>query len=297
LPWETKLGGGIFRPGLYRIPGVLQRIGICYGLAATVALFDSRRAIVALLIFLFALYSVLMLAFPLPAHVKGSLTKEDNFARASDEAVFDRYRTGSDGQPEVVWKHTYGNYPDPEGIVSTLPAIGSVLIGILVGLWLASARPAVERCAGLMAWGVIVTVVGVMLNAWLMPINKQIWTTSFTVFTAGLGMLGLGVFFWVMDVRGRRRWALPLVIYGMNAIAAYVAAGLLVRIGQMVYVQRPSGKWVAVITVAKSEAAERVWGLGVSSLQNTSLAYSLMFVLVVLLLMSVLYVCRIFVKV
>jgi predicted acyltransferase len=142
-----------------------------------------------------------------------------------------------------------------------------------------------------------------------MPINKQIWTPSFTVFTAGLGMLGLGTFFWILDVRGRRRWALPLVIYGTNAIAAYVAAGLLVRIGQAVKVVHDGGKVESAITIGQTAAASWVehgsaWLQRLNSHmpsiampQNTSLAYALLFVLIVLLLMTVLYVCRVFVKV
>jgi len=130
-----------------------------------------------------------------------------------------------------------------------------------------------------------------------MPINKSIWTPSFVFFCAGLAMLGLGALFYVIDVRGRRGWALPLVIYGMNAIAAFVAAGLLVRIGLVVKVANEKGTR-SVITIVQQTAAGCVNHFGaIATPQNTSLAYALLFVLAVWILMALLYALRIFVKV
>jgi predicted acyltransferase len=299
LPADAKLGGGIFRPDLFRIPGVLQRIGICYGIAATIAVFAGWRMLVAALVVLLAGYSALMLAVPFGGHPAGTLTKEANLARWVDEGVFDRYTTTADGKRTVVWKHTYGNYPDPEGLLSTIPSVGTVLLGILVGLWLRTPKPAVDRCAGLLAMGVPVTLLGATLGAALMPINKQIWTPSFVVFCGGLAMLGLGALFWLVDVRGRRAWAWPFVVYGMNAIAAYVAAGLLVRIGLIVKLARGEDKPQSLITVCQNFAADLVHHLpaALNTPQNTSLAYAILFVLAVFVPMVLLYVCRIFLKV
>jgi predicted acyltransferase len=292
---DASIGTGIFRPDRYRIPGVLQRIAICYGIAATAALFMGRWMLLAMLFLLLAVYSVVMLAHN-PGTPAPSLTKEDNRARQIDVAVFDRYHT-VDGRQEIVWKHTYNPYPDPEGLLSTIPAIGSVLLGILVGMGLRSESPAAERCARLMAWGVVVTLIGQALNNWLMPINKSLWTPSFVFFCAGLAMLGLGALFYVIDVRGRRGLALPLVIYGMNAIAAFVAAGLLVRIGLVVKVADEKGTR-SVITIMQQTAAGWVNHFGaIATPQNTSLAYALLFVLAVWILMALLYALRIFVKV
>jgi predicted acyltransferase len=299
LPADAKLGGGIFRPDLFRIPGVLQRIGICYGIAATIALFAGWRMLIAALIVLLAGYSALMLAVPFGGHERGTLTKEANLARWVDEGVFDRYETQPDGKRTVVWKHTYGNYPDPEGLLSTIPAVGTALLGILVGLWLRTPKPAVERCAGLLAMGVPVTLLGAILGSVLMPINKQIWTPSFVIFCGGLAMLGLGTLFWLVDVLGRRGWAWPFVVYGMNAIAAYVAAGLLVRIGLIVKLAHGDDKPQALITVCQNFAADLVHHLpaALNTPQNTSLAYALLFVMAVFVPMVVLYVLRIFLKV
>jgi predicted acyltransferase len=152
---------------------------------------------------------------------------------------------------------------------------------------------------------------GVLLGWWLMPINKQIWTPSFTVFTAGMAMLGLGAVFYLADVKGRRRWALPFKIYGMNAIAAFVIAGIIGRVSGMITFKHPqTGNQTHALEYARGEIADGMhhaanWlahHLGPASQaldapNNVSLAQALAFVLFVLLLMSILYVFRIFIKV
>jgi predicted acyltransferase len=298
LPETFRFGTGLFTPHQLRFPGVLVRIGVCYGVAASLALFVGWRTILFAAILLMAGYSTLMLAMPYPGHVTGALEKADNLARHIDEAVFRG--------------HNYRAYPDPEGLLSTLPAIASVLIGILVGKLLRSPRPAVERCAALLAWGVAVSCLGVLLSWWLMPINKQIWTPSFTVFTAGMAMLGLGTVFYIADVRGRRWWALPFTIYGMNAIAAFVLAGVIGRVASLIQWNRPTGSGKQTITLdafCKEAVADAVHQFSdwvqtilptmppIDTASNLSLAWAITFVLFVLIVMSVLYVLRIFIKV
>lgn len=307
LPANFEFGSGLLTPWQMRFPGVLQRIGVCYGVAATIALFFGWRMILASAVLLMTIDAVLMLAAPYPGHETGALEKDDNFARKIDEQVFGFSKYGRN--------HNY-SYPDPEGLVSTLPAIGSVLLGILVGLRLRSGRSPAERGVSILAWGVAVTCIGVLLSWWLMPINKQIWTPPFTVFTAGLGMLGLGAVYYVADVRGRRRWALPFTIYGMNAIAAFVLAGVLGRVLSRIrfdHPRLPGDDTTTPIDYAKSEIdygmqqaaaslAEVGSRLGVTfpaldAPNNVSLAYAVVFVLIILIPLTILYFCRIFIKV
>ncbi len=297
LPANFKFGNGLFSPDRLRIPGVLQRIGVCYGIGATIALFAGKRMVLVAAILLMAGYSVLMLKVPYANHETGSLTAEDNLARRVDERVFRQ--------------HVYGEYPDPEGLISTLPSIATVLLGVLVGILLRrSDRTNAEKCAALLTMGVFVTILGIFLHHGLMPINKKIWTPSFTVFTAGMGMLGLGSIFYIADVRGRRAWALPFTIYGMNAIAAFVLSGMVVRVLANVRFKDPKTEQpLSVLTFWQQYLADAVhrfsgwlqhFGPYMPNLDtpaNTSLAFALSFVLVILLFMSVLYVCRIFIKV
>jgi predicted acyltransferase len=270
LPANFNFGSGVLTPWKMRFPGVLQRIGVCYGVGATIALVAGWRAVLAAAVIFMSIYSVMMLS-------AGPLTKQDNLARTIDERVFR--------------DHNYRAYPDPEGLLSTLPAIGSVLLGVLVGLGLrkADATPH-EKAARLLFWGVIASIAGVLLDWWLMPINKQIWTPSFTVFTAGMAMLGLGAVYYVADVRGRRAWALPFTIYGMNAILAFVLAGVAGRLLALVKVgdaNTPVLTYVYRHVLVPNFAHEA----------NASLAYAIAFVLVFLAVMTVMYLLKIFIKV
>jgi predicted acyltransferase len=312
LPESFNLGNGLFRPSQVRFPGVLQRIGVCYGVAATIALFAGWRTVLVSVVVFCGVYAGLMLKAPsVEGHTPGSLTKEDNLARAVDVAVFDRYTTGPNGEKVERAKHTYRAYPDPEGLLSTLPAIGSALLGVLVGYSLRTpTRTNPEKCARLLANGVIVSIFGVLLGWWLMPINKQIWTPSFTVFTAGMGMLTLGAVYYLTDVKGRRAWAWPFKVYGMNAIAAFVLAGLIGRMGNLIKVHDPAAeKAVGLVDFCKHHVEAAVhqggawWAANFKFLppldtpNNVSLAWALTFALAIFLVMLVMYACRIFLKV
>jgi predicted acyltransferase len=162
---------------------------------------------------------------------------------------------------------------------------------VLVGLGLRNARlTPPEKAARLLAWGVVTSILGVVLGWWLMPINKQIWTPSFTVFTAGMGMLGLGAVYYIGDVRGRRAWALPFTIYGMNAILAFVLAGV-------------AGRLLALVRVGPDATPvlqyfyRNVLVPSITPEVNASLAYAVAFVLVFLVIMTALYLSKIFIKV
>ncbi len=313
LPASFHFGNGALTPFTFRIPGVLQRIGICYGIAASIALLASWRTCLVAAVLLCTVYSALMLKMPCADHKTGSLTHQDNLARRIDEQVFKT--------------HNYASYPDPEGLLSTLPAIASVLIGICTGAQLRSNTPPANRAAAVLATGVVVTLLGVCLDSLLMPINKQIWTPSFTVFTAGMGMLGLGAIFYFADVRpyhlaaglGRRSpLTVPWRIFGMNAIAAFVAAGIVTRLGYLIPINRDPNTGqikLSLMTHCKTAIADALhhadallhtnsWLLQhwpglprIDSLPLISLAYALAYVLVILLILSPLYFLKVLVKV
>ena len=306
----TKLiSGGIYRPDRFRIPGVLQRIGICYGVAATIALYFGWRMILFSAVAPMALYSVLMLACPFPGHVTGSITRQDNLSHSIDVAVFDRYTSDADGKKVLLQKHTYGPYADNEGLLSTIPAIATPLLGILAGIWLRTDKPGIEQCAALMAFGVPVTIIGCCLDSWLMPFCKDLWTPAFVCLTAGFAMMGLGMLFWLVDVKGWKKWSLPFVIFGMNSIAAYVAADVVPHLAEL----WPVKDFKTTDRVSFFDYLENATVYGFNNLSTwlqahihigpitspgmTSLVGGLVFVLVIWVLMALLYVCKIFVKV
>jgi len=190
---------------------------VCYFAVAMLALFLHRRGIIVALIAVLAIYSALMLGVAAPGFSRGDLSPEGNLAHYVDVAVFGR--------------HVSSSYADPEGLLSTLPAIGTVICGWLVGTRLRrNDLSHGERIAGVFAAGVLGLIAGSILDAVLMPINKKLWTPSYTIYTAGLACLGLGVFYWLIDMQGWRKWAAPFVAMGMNAITIFVLAGVVARL-------------------------------------------------------------------
>jgi predicted acyltransferase len=212
-----------------RIPGVLSRIAVCYLIAAAIFLFTKVRGQVIAIVVLLAGYWMLMKLVPVPGVGAGHLGKEANFAHWIDSLVL----TGH------MWSHT--KTWDPEGIVSTLPAIATVLFGILAGHLLRSRRSPAERTSWLFFGGNALICLGLILNVW-MPINKNLWTTSFSVFMAGLATVVFAIWYWLIDVQrsGRLRWwTRPFAIYGMNAIAVYILSGLIGRLMSLFHWHAP----------------------------------------------------------
>jgi predicted acyltransferase len=205
-----------FNLATIRIPGVLQRIAVCYLIAGAIFLFTKRRGQIAAIVLLCTSYWMLMTLYPVPGCGAGSLTKDCNFARYIDGMAL----TGHMWSASKVW--------DPEGIVSTLPAIATVLFGILAGHLLRTKRDEASKTAWMFAGGNALMFVGPFLSQW-MPINKSLWTVPFSIFMAGFSMTVFAASYWIVDVQGWRRWARPFEIYGMNAITVFVLSGLIAK--------------------------------------------------------------------
>jgi predicted acyltransferase len=207
-----------------RIPGVLQRIGLAFFLASAVVLFARPRAQAGVAAGLLLGYWAAMTLVPVPGFGAGNLGKEGNLA-----AYVDRALLGTDH----LWASA--RTWDPEGLMSTLPAVATVLLGVFAGRWMRSERSPAERLVGLFLAGNAAVVAGLVWNE-AFPINKNLWTSSYVVFTAGLALHTLAVCYWLVDVRGRRRWAMPFAWFGMNAIFAFFLSGVMGRLLYMVKV-------------------------------------------------------------
>ena len=223
-----------------RLPGVLQRIAVCYLAAVALFLTTDVKGQVRWLVGLLLGYWLLMKLVPVPPPtgmgeaVAGSLAMEHNLAHFIDHLLLNGPRIG-----RHVWAQTATW--DPEGVLSTLPAIGTALFGLLTGQLLRSARTPAEKTAWILAGGAILAWVGQLMNL-AFPINKPLWTSSYAVFMAGLAMLTFGTTYWLVDVRGHRRWAQPLAIYGMNAITVYVVSWLLADLLTRLTWATPAGR-------------------------------------------------------
>jgi len=197
-----------------RILGVLQRIAICYLAAAAIYLYTSLRGQIAWLIGLLAGYWLIMALAPVPGYGAGRLDVEGNFAHYIDRIVLGAHNYHS----TKTW--------DPEGIVSTLPAIATALFGVLCGQLLRLRKSLGEKVLWMVAAGIVLIAAGQICNIWL-PINKKLWTTSFSLFMAGCDFCLLAAFLWIVDGLGYKKVVKPLVIMGLNPITVYMVSELL----------------------------------------------------------------------
>jgi len=198
-----------FNLSTQRILGVLQRIGICYFIAAAIYLWTGWRAQIAWIVGLLGVYWALMAWMPVPGYGAGRLDVEGNFAHYIDAMVLGRHNWAA----TKTW--------DPEGIVSTLPAIATTLLGVLAGHMLKSRKLLEARLVWLFAAGNLLIPAGLIVNQWL-PINKKLWTSSFVLFMGGLDFVIFALFLWIVDALGYKRVVRPFLILGMNAIAIYM---------------------------------------------------------------------------
>ena len=248
-----------FDLGTQRILGVLQRIAICYLIAAAIYLFTGIRGQILWIAGLFAAYWMMMTLIPVPGFGPGRLDVAGNFAHYIDA--------------RVLGAHNYANTKtwDPEGLVSTLPAIATALFGILAGRILRLRRPLAERTTWLFVTGSLLLASGLICAAWL-PINKKLWTDSFALFMAGLDFIVFAIFAWFIDGLGWHKPARPLVVFGMNAIALYMVSEGLAEFLDAVRINAAGGP------VSLQAYIYRACFVPLASPANASLLYSLAFV-------------------
>jgi predicted acyltransferase len=281
-----------FRLSTMRYYGVLPRIALCYLVVATLYIWIRRPAgsaagqptvwdKVGLLVACLVGYWILMRfvsvpGFGMPGRDVPLLDHDGNIVAWLDRQIFSA-------------KHLYEGTRDPEGLLSTIPALGTALIGVLAGLFLRSSTVSDSRKAlGLAAAGVSGVVLGLIWNPWF-PLNKKLWTSSFVLYAAGWSLLILAAFWFFVQVRNYRRGTWILLVFGTNAITAYVISEVMsdcldkVRVGPHSNVLRWTAEHIAAVMPA--------WpALG-------SLAYSLLYVLVCWLLVLPLYRKKIFIKI
>ena len=224
-----------------RIPGVLQRIAIVYLVAALAYLHLKPRGRAILAVTLLTGYWAAMKLIPVGGFAAGDLSPEGNLAFRIDHLVLGPH----------IWRYSPGP-GDPEGILSTVPAIVSALAGIFAGeLLRRTAGPNVARQASpalryLTLAGGFLSLLGLTL-APLFPINKNLWSPTYVLFTAGAALLALAATHFVVDVKGIEAWSRPFAVFGRNAILAYVGSGVLARILTLVKV--PSGADAGVVSL------------------------------------------------
>jgi len=262
-----------------RIPGVLQRIALVYGATATIYMLSTWRQQVYMGIALLLGYWSLMTLVPVPGGIAPNLDPETNLGAWLDRTLL---------TSNHLWKQS--KTWDPEGLLSTLPAIVTGIIGMLTGEWLKTIRTHYEKLTGIFGMGVLLLAAGMVWDM-VFPINKQLWTSSYVVYMGGVSLLFLGVVYWLVDVLHFRNWIKPFVVYGTNALFAFVLSGLLAKTMYTVKVTTGPDTSISLQGWLYQQVYLAVW-----SDYNASLAYALTNVLFILGITWMMYRRKIFIR-
>ena len=278
------IGDSAFSFATWRIPGVLQRIAICYLLGSLLYLWLPARRFWYVIAGLFLAYWLMMEFLPVPGVGAGSWERGRNFAAYIDEVV--------------IGSHAYMRTRpwDPEGIISTLPALGTFLFGVLAGNYLRGAKSsAEEKTSWFFVSGCILLVASVVLDMWV-PINKRLWTPSYAMMMAGWAHLVFASCYFLIDVKGIRKGTTPFLVFGMNAIFIYAVSSVLESLVDVVTVASVGPAGEATRISVKAMLMQHVFA-PVLSPYNASLAYALSFVFIMYLLGLILWKKKWFVKI
>jgi len=282
-----------------RIFGVLQRIAICYLVTSLIFIHTTWRQQVGISVVLLLGYWLIMTVIPVPGcEITSVSDKACNLAAYIDRLILTENH---------IWRG--GKVYDPEGILSTIPAIVTTLSGVLAGMWLVNSDrrqvtgdettdlsrvtsySSLNRVSGLFGFGVALLALGLIWNSYF-PMNKALWTSSYVLATTGLALLILGFCYWLIDIKGYKAWTKPFVIFGVNALPLFVFTGIMAR---MIAAYRVTGADGQLISIQRW-VIQNIY-LPVFQPIDASLAFAISFILLWLFLMWLLYRKQIFIKV
>ena len=265
-----------------RFLGVLQRIGLAYVATAVLTWRAPTKRVVATVVPLLIGYWLALTLLPVPGEgaVGARLLGAPGHTLAAwvDRLTLDWSRFGLGNH---IWQSSA--VYDPEGLLSTIPAVATTIIGVLVGRWLGAVRSLGDRVNGLLAAGALLAAAGLLWGT-IFPINKNLWSSSYVLFTGGIGCILLATIAWVVDVRQWRSWTGPFVAFGINPITAYIGSELTAVLLNSTIKLRVGGR----LQSARELIDERLLASWLDP-RLASLTYSLMFVALWYVLLRVLY--------
>lgn len=266
-----------FQVSRLRIPGVLQRIAICYLFSAILFIKLKPRTISVITGVILIGYYLAMTLIPVPGYGAGNLTPDGNLASYIDRIIFKGTR---------LWQGTW----DPEGLLSTFPAIATTILGIFSGIWLRAKREKMEKFLGMLVIGISLVASGYLFS-FFFPINKNLWTSSYVLFTGGMAYIFLSICFLLFDIYKLKKVGTPFAIFGMNPIAVYFLSGILTK--TLIIVKSNSGGEIISIYswIFKNIFAPLAGNM------NGSLLFAISYVLLWLGIMSIFYKYKIFIKI
>jgi predicted acyltransferase len=278
--------------GTFRIMGVLQRISVCYLVTSLIFLHTNWRQQIGISVVLLFGYWLIMTVISVPScEITTINDKACNLAAWLDRAILTENH---------IWRA--GRVYDPEGILSTIPAIVTTISGVLTGSWLTRrdegrgtsdeiSNSSLEKANGLFFFGIALLALGLIWNSYF-PMNKALWTSSYMLATTGLALLVLGFCYWLIDIKGFRRWAWPFEVFGANALALFVFSGIMAR---MISAYRVTGADGQPISIQRW-TMQNIY-LPLFQPIDASLAFAISFILLWLFLMWLLYRKQIYIKV
>lgn len=262
-----------------RIPGVLQRIAVVYLVSSFLYLNFNTKILIYITSFCLIIYWLMMTLIPVPGIGYANLEQTTNLAAWLDNLLL----SGHMWSATKVW--------DPEGVLSTLPSIGTALIGILTGAWLQSKNDSTTKTVWLFVSGTLLMFFGYVWDGWF-PLNKSLWTSSYVLYTGGLALIFLALCYWFIDVKNIKWWSKPFQVYGMNAITVFFLSGIVSKILYTIKISNSLGEEISLKGFLYSS-----FFLSWLSPINASLLWAIFYVLVWLSLMWILYAKKIFIKV
>ncbi|MFA5959059.1 MAG: DUF5009 domain-containing protein [Tatlockia sp.] len=257
-----------------RYYGVLQRIAICYFFSAILTLTTGVKTQGVLLGILLLGYWVVMTI--IPGQTGYSLTPDNNLAASWDRALFNP-------------PHLYGKTYDPEGFLSTFPALATTLLGNLTGAFLLTKKSNRQKLKGLVIAGSIALFTGYVASFWF-PLNKTLWTSSYVLWTGGLALYVFAFCYYAIEIKEWKKWSLCFEILGVNALAVYVLHVFFLKVQMHITVGEPGAA-----QDLKSYITNALFGW--TSLENASFLYALLYLLFWLIVLAILYKKKIFIKI
>ena len=260
-----------------RVMNVLQRIAICYFLASVLFIYIrmKTRSIVWLCGAILVLYFILMKFVPVPGYGAGVLEPIGNWGNYIDR--------------HIMMGHMQHDGWEGKSLLGSFPALVTVLMGLLTGVYLRTARPAYETLTHLYFYGSISMAVGITWGMWF-PINQGLWTSSLVLFMGGMALVFVATCYYIVDVKKVTWWTLPCLIFGVNSLAVWIFSQLGMKTLMAINITGPDG---SAVSLWKAGGDRLAYYLGP---MNGSLAFAILYVLFWLGVMGILYRQRIFIK-
>jgi predicted acyltransferase len=247
-----------------RIPGVLQRIGIVYFFASVLYLKTNLKTQLIVAASILIGYWFIMAFVPVPGIGPANFEKGTNLAAWLDNLLLNGHLWSA----SKTW--------DPEGILSTLPAIGTGILGMFIGQLLNLQIPRTEIAKKTAITGAALVIAGLLCNM-IFPINKSMWTSSYVLYTAGIATVCLTILYYIIDIADYKKWAKLFLIWGVNPMIVFFFSGIIPRVMSSIKVQNPE---VASEEINVQSLIYNHWIVPCfQNPMNSSLAYAIIYVI------------------